>query len=191
MKQAWQKETFRLPKDHGFKARPGNAIFIADRGAVRFEYPAAWTMEPTDDALEFRDRPPPDDDCVLKFSLMRLNPQIDWSGVPLAQLLEDLLTKDSHDQTLVGKVRTRRRDDMQLAWLETSSIDPGEQREGRCRACLALRGNVMPFITMDFWPEDTARFAPVWTGILRTLRIGEYETRLTGNDPRYWASQVP
>lgn len=191
MKPRWEKETFRLPRDHGFKARPGNAIFIADRGAVRFEYPAAWTMEPTDDALEFRDRPPPDDDCVLKFSLMRLNPQIDWSGVRLAQLLEDLLSKDSPGQTLVGKVRTRRRDDMQLAWLETSSIDPGEQREGRCRACLALRGNLMPFITMDFWPEDSARFAPVWSGILRTLRIGEYETKLTGSDPRHWVTMGP
>jgi len=148
-------------------------------------------MEPTDDALEFRDRPPPDDDCVVKFSLMRLNPQIDWRGIPLARLLEDLLTKDSHDQTLVGKVKTRRQADMRLAWLETSSIDPQEQREARCRACLAFRGNVMPFITMDFWPEDTARFGPVWTGILRSLRIGEYETRLTGSDPRHWASQVP
>jgi len=190
VKRPWEKETFRLPEGHGFKARDGNAIFIADRGAVRFEYPASWTMEPTDDALEFHDRPPPDDDCVLKFSLMRLNPQIDWSGVPLGSLLEGLLT-DGHDQTLVGKVKTRRRGDMRLAWLETSSIDPKEQREGRCRACLALRGSIMPFITLDFWPEDTPRFSPVWAGVLRTLRIGEYETRLTGEDPRYWPSQAP
>src|SRR6266508_1580726 len=121
MKRPWEKETLRLPEGHGFKASRGNAIFIADRGAVRFEYPASWTMEPTDDALEFHDRPPPDDDCVLKFSLMRLNPQIDWSGVPLDSLLQDLLT-EGHDQTLVGKVKSRRRGDLRLAWLETSSI---------------------------------------------------------------------
>lgn len=187
MRGPWQKETLRLPKDHGFRASPGNAIFIADRGAVRFEYPASWTMGPTDDALEFHDRPPPDDDCVLKVSVMRLNPQVDWSGVPLAQMLEEVLTKDSQDHTRVGKVKTRLRTDMQLAWMETSSIDPQEHREGRCRACLALRGNIMPFITMDFWPEDTARFNPVWSGILRTLRIGEYDTKLTGSDPRHWA----
>lgn len=188
MKGPWQKETFRLPENHGFTASPGNAIFVADRGAVRFEYPASWTMEPTDDALEFRDRPPPDDECILKFSLMRLNPQIDWSGVPLAELLPQVLIKDSDGQTLVGKVKTERRGDMQLAWLESASIDPKEQREGRCRACLALRGNIMPFITLDFWPEDSRRLNPVWRAVLRTLRIGEYETKLTGKDPRHWAS---
>jgi hypothetical protein len=148
-------------------------------------------MEPSKDAIEFHDRPPPDDDCVLKFSLMRLNPNVDWSGVPLAEMLEDLLTKDSPENTLVGKVRTRRKADTQIAWLETASIDPQEQREARCWACLALRGNILPFITLDFWPEHASRLRPVWSGIIRTLRLGEYETRLTGDDPRYWATMGP
>ncbi len=38
----------------------------------------------------------------------------------------------------------------------------------------------MPFITMDYWPEDGAKFAPVWDEILRSLQLGNVVDDVAG-----------
>jgi hypothetical protein len=32
----------------------------------------------------------------------------------------------------------------------------------------------VPFLTLDFWPEDAGRLESVWDTVLRSLRLGEY-----------------
>jgi hypothetical protein len=61
----------------------GCNVFVADRGAVKFDFPREWVIAPGDDSINLHDKAPPDDDCVLAVSYLRL-PPIDWSGLPLA-----------------------------------------------------------------------------------------------------------
>jgi hypothetical protein len=170
----WTKETLRLKERHGWRARTGFKIFVADRGAVRFDIPQDWVMVPGPDSFEFRDRPQPDDDCLLQLSLMRLNPQIDWSGLPVATMLEEVLAADERRILSRGETIKEARPAFELAWTELRVIDPGELREACSRACLARGGSVQPLITMDFWPEHSGRFCPVWDEVLRTLQLGAY-----------------
>ena len=52
----WIKETLDLNPDHNWKSSPGNSIFVAGRGAVRFEVPQDWHFEPDDNSFRFLDR---------------------------------------------------------------------------------------------------------------------------------------
>ena len=39
MSKKWQKRRFNLSDKHRWKAKPGNKIFVINRGAVHFEHP--------------------------------------------------------------------------------------------------------------------------------------------------------
>src|SRR6266496_1579784 len=82
----WDKEELELNKSHGWRARPGQKIFVADRGALRIEFPEDWVVIPDDDSIKFYDKQPPDDDCCLAVSYMRL-PPVDLSGLPVSEML--------------------------------------------------------------------------------------------------------
>jgi hypothetical protein len=170
----WKREILKLQENHGWKAKPGYKIFVADRGAVRFDFPEDWVFIPGKDSMKFHDRQPPDDDCLLQVSVIHLHPRIDWSRLPLAQLLEAAIEGDSRGVTSTRPLTRVERPDLELVWTETSFIDPVERREARSRTCLARGSNVQPLITMDFWPEHAARFVPVWDEVLRTLVLGDY-----------------
>jgi hypothetical protein len=176
-KSKWQKQTLRMRKDHLWKASPGCNVFVADRGAVRFDYPHDWVVIPGDtatDPIKFHDKQPPDDDCVLQMTLFRLNPEFDWSGLPLPTMLADCVKGEDRGVTVLGPVRVVRRQDLELVWTETSWLEEKEQREARSRHCLARSGTIVPFFTLDFWPEHAARWDPVWETLLNSLRLGEY-----------------
>lgn len=68
MAHAWNKKSLRLKEKHGWKSRPGHAICVIDRGAIRFDYPARWNVRVEDIQIHVRDRPQPDDNCVLSVS---------------------------------------------------------------------------------------------------------------------------
>ena len=170
----WERGTLRLKKNHQWRAKPGYQICVLDRGALRFDFPASWTMTPTTDAIKFNDKPPPDDDCLLQASVWYLAPGIDWSELPLPDMVHDIVVKDERQLTPRGEVVRVRRPDLVLAWQEASFTDPVEQREAHSRACLAHAGRIMGLVTMDYWPEDAARFEPVWDEVLRSLRLGQY-----------------
>src|SRR5215475_10196695 len=170
----WKKHTLKLKNSHTWKAKPGYNIFVADKGAVRFDIPRDWLVDPQPDSFQFHDRQPPNDDCRLEMSYLRLPPGIDWSKLPLSQLLHQLTQDDPRKPFHVGEVQTIQRPDLELAWVEIAFIDPAEKREGRSRLCLARRANLQPCITMDFWPEHAERFCPVWDEVLRSLQLGVY-----------------
>lgn len=168
----WTKHGLTLDRDHTWRAKPGHKIFVADRGAIRFEFPQDWLVEPGQGSIKFHDRPPPADECRLEVSLMYL-PPIDWRDLPLARLVEEVVGGDERKIIGRGPVHQGQRGDLELAWTELAFIDQGERREARSRICLARRGSVQSLITMDLWLDDASRFGPVWDEVLSTLELGQ------------------
>ena len=175
-KQHWRQDNLRLRKDHNWRAKPGYKIFVADRGAVRFDFPENWLMEMSESgSVKFHDVPPPDDDCLLEVSVMHLNPNVDWSGVPLAEFLADIVENDPRALMEQGEIVTVQRPGAQIVWTEGRFVDTTqEDRAARARLCLALGSNIQTIITMDLWENDLERFGPVWDEVLASLRIAEY-----------------
>jgi hypothetical protein len=169
----WKKKTLKLKDTHGWKARPGCRIFVADKGAVRFDFPMHWIMEPTSDCIQFHDRQPPDDDCRLAVSYQRL-PAIDWSGAPLADMLRQVIDDDPRGLTLTGDVVDVRRADLHLVWAEGNFIDPQELRAAVGRIAIGIGSNIQVLLTFDYWATDAERFAPVWDDVLQSLQVGTY-----------------
>src|SRR5262249_24331626 len=150
---------------HGWTARPGCNVFMADRGAVRFDFPKDWVVIPGGSSIKFHDRQPPADDCTLQVSVLYL-PDIDWSGLPLSFLVRQLVANDSRDIFCRGEIVEVRRPRLELAWTEVGFIDPNERQEARSRTCLARWSNIQPLITFDFWAEHAPRVDPVWEDVL-------------------------
>ena len=41
----WEKRTLQLPENHGWTARDGYNVFVADRGMVRLDFPEGWIVK--------------------------------------------------------------------------------------------------------------------------------------------------
>lgn len=169
----WQRQKYRLPASHGWRAKPGYKIFVADRGAVRFNVPQDWHFDLDAKTVTFRDRPPPDDECLLQVTVMYLNPDVDWTGLPLPEIFDQFLRQDSRGPTFPQPAQHVKRSDPELVCHESRQIDPVEKRESVSLACLARADTVLPLITIDFWPEDDAKFRPVWDEVLRSLQLND------------------
>jgi hypothetical protein len=177
----WKVSHHKLPEDHQWTAKRGYNIFVGTGGAIRFDIPEGWIVEPTSDAIKFHDKPPPDDDCLLQVSIIHLPPGIDWSEFPLTRLIDEAVLKDDpRGLTVCGNPRQVQRPDLELAWIEARFDDPNEKREAFSRACLARGSDIQALITFEFWPEHRRRFVPVWNEILRSLRLGEYVSGFAG-----------
>lgn len=170
----WQQQSFRMPKGHHWSARPNEMIFVADRGAVRFNYPRTWVMVPQPGgSFQFRDRPEPDDDALLEISVMRLNPDMNWADLPLEDFLRSVHFKDDKRGLRPGEMVNVEGPNIELTWIESTFTDPNENRAAVDRALLGFNNNVMPYVTMVFWEDQRNRFAPVWDRVLETLHVGE------------------
>ena len=168
----WQKETLRLKDKHGWQAKPGYKIFVVDQGALRFDIPKDWIVDLGTSSFKFYDRQPPDDNCTLEVSLIRL-PPIDWSGLPLSQLiLQSTTTEDKCGRIRDADVRKVDRPDLEMVWAETTFIDPGQERKAHSRICLARGSNLQVLITLAFWADDVSWVSAVWEEVLRSLRLG-------------------
>lgn len=170
----WDKETLGMDPDHGWRCKPGYTIFVADRGAVRFDFPKSWVVVPGDNGVMLHDKQPPDDNCRLQLSVFRLSPGIDWGALPLATMLDQSLGDDDADVLSRSPIAHVLRTGLEIVWTEVRRTDPEEHREARSRHLLAGGADVSTLITLDYWPEDAPRFEPVWNEILRSLRLGEY-----------------
>ena len=172
----WEKREFSLPDTHRWQARKGNKIFVADRGAVQFEYPGDWVFSPGEHSFCIYDKAEPDDDIRLECSLIRLPPiRGDWSQLPLADLIENaVLASDERGVTRKGDNRRLLRPNLEAEWLEVDFVDPNENRKAHSRICLARGNGIQTLITMDYWPEDAATVRRVWDNVLRSLKLGEY-----------------
>ena len=170
----WHKRTIKLDKSISIKARPGNNVFVANRGDVSFEYPSSWIVKPSETSICFHDAQPPADQCVLEFSILHLDLSVDWSNLPLDQMLCSAMGDEAGPRDLAS-VHRLVRGDLKLVWLEYDFIDPVEKRTALARCALALRADVLPLITFSCWPEDRQKWEPVWNDLFETLRLAKGE----------------
>lgn len=173
----WEKRTLKMRDDATWKAPDGYAIFVADKGAVRFNVPKSWVVKPKDNRIELYDREPPDDDTRLSLTVFR-TPPVDWSELPLSRLLADV-TKDSDER---GPIRTHPRPDVEIVWTEMPFDDPVEHRPACSRVVLARGQNIHALLTLDFWVDDTQRLEPMWQELLRSVELGRYVSDPTRGD---------
>lgn len=170
----WIKETLELKPDHRWEAPSSYKIFVADRGAVRFNVPQNWIFEPQESSFKFRDRKPPNDDCCLEMSFNRLPPR-DWSLFPLKSTLKKIVEDDSRDVIAKGEIVTLKRQTARIVWTEIKFIDTQEEpRDAFSRTCIGLGSNVQCLITFDYWADQAEQLTPVWDEVMRSLTLGLY-----------------
>jgi hypothetical protein len=169
----WIKETLDLKPNHHWQASPGYKLFVAGRGAMRFEVPQDWFFEPDTKSFRFLDRKPPDDDCRLEASF-NLLPPADWRQFPLAEALAKIVDEDERHVLSKGEIITLDRQTANIVWTEFKFLDSEENREAYARICVGLGSNVQCLITFDYWVDDADRLTPVWDKVLRSLILGLY-----------------
>jgi hypothetical protein len=174
MREKVHHKTFRLKEGHGWKTKPGNLICVIDRGAVRFDYPGTWDLAVEEGQVNIRNRPKPDDDCVLSVSRMHLPNEL-ADQVPLVELVQQANIEEE-GQILERKaaVDVPRDDGVELAYAETHYIERKEQREAYGRLAVARGSGVYCLITFSCWADQLEKFEPVWIEALRSLILGMY-----------------
>ena len=180
----WRKSTLKLAKDHAWQARPGYQIVVLDRGAARFDVPLGWVLAPGEGAIEVRDRPQPDDNCLLQVTVLPVPAGLEPGALPLEGLLAAALEGGAQEVLDRGLIESAARPGLELAWRETRYVDPEERREARSRTCLARGAGIHVLFTLSFWPEEAARCDEVWDELLRSLRLGDYREATTGRRVR-------
>lgn len=174
MSSEWKKQNLGLKPGHRWKATPGYHICAINSGAIRFEYPIGWNVAPDSDSLKLRDRPEPDDNCVLAVSQMHLPTEI-AELVPVAELVRVSTANDDRDvRERKEIVELQRADGVELASVEVRYFDPKEEREALSRLCVARGSGVYCLITFDFWVEDAPKLESTWKQALDSLILGVY-----------------
>ena len=188
MSSNWERREFNLPENHGWTAKPGNRVFVANQGAVRFEVPNTWILEMPKGSRSFvfLDRKPEADaDIRLDVRVMPLaaaRPDVDWSQLqpwdepPIAEWLKKNLAVDERIPTRVGNPLTLRLDGTTIVWAEMDFIDPVEKRPAHTRLCYAMKTQaaLLAMIAMDYWDDHAERAKAAWNDILGTLKVGEF-----------------
>lgn len=172
-KPEWIKTTLDLKDDHRWQAKPGYKVFVAARGAVRFDVPQDWVFEPDVKSFKFLDRKPPHDDCRLEMSF-NLLPEGDWGLFPLKATLKKIVADDERSAIAVSDVFTIKRQTARIVWAEIKFIDPDEQREAFSRICISLGSNVQCLLTFDYWADQADQLTPIWDDVLDSLTLGLY-----------------
>lgn len=166
-------KTLRLRDDHTWKAPDGYKIVMVDRGVASFNIPSSWVV--TDlEPFTMRDKPVPDDNAGLQVTAMKMPPGVDWTGLPLAPLLLQVLDMPQSEMDILerSKVFSASRPDTEIVWVEDRFIDPKEQREAYTRHAIARGWNVHTVLTFSYWTEDASWCKPIWDEILRSLQLG-------------------
>lgn len=167
----WIHQTLKLQPEHRWEGTPGYKIFVAGRGAVRFDVPGDWCGEPQTASFRFTDVEPPNDNCCLEVSHNLLPPH-DWQDFPLERILEEVIDRDERDVIETGPIHQVNRVALRLVWAELKFIDPTEQREAFSRIAIGLGGGVQCLITCEFWADQAEKFTPVWDVVLKSLTLG-------------------
>ncbi|MGL4609685.1 MAG: hypothetical protein ACRCYY_08365 [Trueperaceae bacterium] len=136
----WTKHTFNLPDDHSWKAPEGYNVFITGRGAVQFNVPQDWVVEPDDDSVKIKDKPSPTDTMALAMSYYNIAEAI-WAHpqFPMTMIVKMMSEQDGRNPFWKSDVHLEPRQDLEQAWLEIKYIDPLENCEAQGRWCL-VRG---------------------------------------------------
>ena len=159
----------RLLPGHTWSTRAGCKTIVLDRGAVQFDYPRNWNAEPGAGSVALFDRTPPKGNR-FEVSCMRL-PPVDWSGLPVADLVDDVTSKPREHATC-GPLREEIRRGIEICWRDVT-FAPHEAwlaRRAMCfRVCVARRGGIHCLVTYEFRRIDRARCDAAWDIVLETL----------------------
>jgi hypothetical protein len=166
-----QKKILHMKDNHTWKAPKGYKIVMLDRGAVSFNVPEKWIVAKTE-PFEMNDRQPPNDNARLTVSYWRFTADIDWTGLPLAPLLEKATADSKHELLERGEIKMPNRSDLELVWVQNRFQDPVEPREAYTRIAMARGFRVHVLITFDYWVDEAKRFLPVWEEAIRSLQLG-------------------
>lgn len=169
----WIKETLELKEDHNWKSKPGTRIFVAGRGALRFDVPSDWHFELDTNSFRFLDKKPPNDDCRLEASFNLLPPS-NWADFPLVRLLKQTVQDEKRNVVERGEFIQFKRQTARIVWTQIKFIDPQENREAYSRICIGLGSGVQCLITFDYWVDDAERLIPVWDTVMESLVLGLY-----------------
>ena len=182
----WRKGYLPLPPNHGWRTtNPNHSLFVADRGAVQFEFPREWIIIPSSKGtIMIQDKPYPEEN--LRFDvgvgqlfredgvpLRRIGVSVDW-GLPIDEAFMSIATKSDDEFLEAGKLRLASGPTFEAAWRQVSFIDKEENRKLISRTCIARATSTCGVITLDFWPEYASKANRVWRLMLATLKIGEY-----------------
>ncbi len=170
----WVKHTLELSEDHHWQSKEGYKVFVAGRGAVRFDVPQAWKFEPKEKSFRFTDGDPPDDNCCLEVSYNLLPRDANLRDFPLKGIVKKLLQEDTREAIEISEVFKLNRQTAQIFWGQIKFIDPEEKREAYSRICVGLGSGVQSLITFEYWVEDAAQFEPIWQNVLDSLVLGLY-----------------
>ena len=187
MAQWHESRRLKLKKHSRWQANPGNLIFVADMGAVRFEYPRAWVVLPGEGgSILFHDRQPPEHHAILQLSQWRLMtkepyprpmPDVDWSSLPLLEVFLQS-TGDPFEEGRELKeqrdVREHIRPGLEAIWRDRLMFDLEDQRDVLSRTCMARGANVTALISFDFYADEATAFEPVWDTVFGSLVLGQY-----------------
>ena len=195
----WNEQIFNLPSNHGWTARPGNKVVVLDRGALRFEIPRGWIVEPSRSSLKLMDDEIADATMSLEVSVIYAGVRgrkVNWAGLPLGELIKNVTAerqpgfssrrkgkKRKQDETKVGPPTAIKLGNLEMAWVQTEFIDPGENRPAHSRIAVTRDpdASIHGLFTFSFWPEDIERAKGVWNDVLGTLKMGErYESPFRG-----------
>lgn len=160
----------------GWRTRPGYKVMLANRGDARFDFPGSWVVKMPGEQcdVELRDKPFPEDNCLIQVSIFTHPPGIDWQALPIETLARDADRDDDPDTLWRSGWHHVTRPGAELVWAERHFVDEREKREARSRQCFARGPRSHALITMSYWPEHETRFRPVWDELLRTLTLGVY-----------------
>jgi hypothetical protein len=166
-------QKLRLQDNHSWTAPDGYKIAVLDRGAVSFNFPASWHLAKLE-PFELNDKQPPDDDARISVSFWRLPSGVDWSGLPLVDMLVKSTEMEKSDIEILarGEIVKDPRTDLELVWTEHRFMDPKEHREAYTRIALGRGWDVQVLITCDFWVTDAERLKPIWAEVMRSLQLG-------------------
>lgn len=169
----WLKETLSLDENHNWQAEPDSRIFVAGRGAVRFDVPQDWYFEPDEKSFRFLDKEPPNDDCRLEVSYNLLPPS-NWAEFPLVHLLKQIVKEDSREPYKQGEIVKFKKQTARVVWTEIEFMDPNENRPAYSRIAIGLGSGVQCLITFDYWADDAPQLTPVWDKVMSSLVLGLY-----------------
>ena len=170
------RQVFKLPERHRWKAKEGNQIFVANKGDVRFEFPGGWVFDRTSGgagkSVRFYDGHPPDDNIRLEVSVIHV-PDPRAFSAPLADVLNGSIG-DIGENCRRSEAFAMKLPEHDLALLDLEYIDPVEKRPAHSLYCLARGAGIHALISIDYWPEDSAVALAAWEDVLGTLKLGEY-----------------
>jgi hypothetical protein len=169
----WIKKTIPLSSGHKWKCKTGNQLFVADRGAVAFEFPAGWVIRHNQiDTVFLHNVAPPDDEARIALTIFHLPPVAGgWGQLPLDQML--LASQKAGQPAAQVIVQNLSRADLELAWAEKPPYpDPENGKPIRCRHILARARGIQALITFDVYVESSENFENAWRDLLETLRLG-------------------